>query len=66
VSARTLKAPRPSGEREGPAKREGEGAASEASLIPLYCPNGATPSPDDFVVTLSPWGRVLLGDGYSK
>ncbi|HEX4506370.1 MAG TPA: hypothetical protein VH722_11620 [Alphaproteobacteria bacterium] len=51
-------APRPSGEREGPAQREGEGAASIASPSGGKSPNGDTPSPGaQGRSDLSPLGR---------
>jgi ferredoxin len=50
--------PRPSGEREGPAQREGEGAASTASLHAQRYPRGDAPSPEVHPRSdLSPLGR---------
>ncbi len=55
--------PRPSGEREGPAQREGEGAASAASLSTDQSPNGNTPSPGAHARSdLSPLGRGFEGE----
>jgi hypothetical protein len=55
------KAPRPSGEREGPGakQREGEGAASKASLL-AGTDLTATPPHPTLRVTLSPQGRGYL------
>ena len=48
--------PRPSGEREGPAKRAGEGAACKATPLSGQQICGTTPSPADCVGTLSAVG----------
>jgi hypothetical protein len=58
--------PRPDGEREGPAQREGEGAASAASLLPRQSPSGTTPSPGAQARSdLSPLGRGRDADAAS-
>ena len=59
--------PRPNGEREGPAQREGEGVASVASLHASPSPNRSTPSPGAQVHSdLSPRGRGRDAGASSK